>query len=628
MSEKTEWIDESAEQRPNNPEDDARYSQALRYLQTGEAQKAWEVLAQLAETYPEDEGLKSLVDEAALKAKLDTHTHIRSRRSMGQWNRILLYALIASAIVVLAMLGVRSIRLQIAPMVAETQAQQQLEQLRTEGEAFLQADQYDDAEARFYKILTQVPDDAQAQTGLSEVAKQREVEALYEEACQLQEAGDYELALAKLMDLSVMAPQYRDVQSRITTVVQSGQLEQLYVEAESAYADGQAEVALAKYTELSQLNPKYQPAQIATRLFDLHMSIGRSLLEQVPPQVESVQTALDHFTAALSLQPRQAEAVLEQRLAQYFLEGQTLYSKGSWDAAISRLRTVYDQRADYLGTTVVDMLYDAYVRSGDTYSLNQDLPLAYEQYRKAAELPVADQTLAQGRLATIALKLTPTSTPTVTPTPTQTPLPTMTPLPTTVPTPQPLALYHNRILFYSDDEEDTALWSLDPSTGQRVRLGDSKSLIKEFEALVEQYTYSPDGRYHAYVADASQSSQIFTTRPADEQGKALAPLQLTHLKVCYQPAWSPDGSQVVFVSEQDQSDDIWVVNVDGTEPNNLTENKWPWDKHPSWSPDGKRIVFWSNREGLKQLYVMDANGQNVENISNSTTDDYDPVWVR
>jgi len=70
------------------------------------------------------------------------------------------------------------------------------------------------------------------------------------------------------------------------------------------------------------------------------------------------------------------------------------------------------------------------------------------------------------------------------------------------------------------------------------------------------------------------------------------------------------------------------MNPDGSDPRNLTENDWEWDKHPSWSPDGSKIVFWSNREGRKQLFVMDADGRNVRNISNTPDDEYDPVWIR
>ncbi|MCX7671206.1 MAG: hypothetical protein N2439_14195, partial [Anaerolineae bacterium] len=76
------------------------------------------------------------------------------------------------------------------------------------------------------------------------------------------------------------------------------------------------------------------------------------------------------------------------------------------------------------------------------------------------------------------------------------------------------------------------------------------------------------------------------------------------------------------------SDDIWIANVDGTNLRNCTPNDWEWDKHPSWSPDSNRIVFWSNRTGVKQIYVMDANCQNLRRITNTSWDEYDPLWVK
>jgi TolB protein len=76
------------------------------------------------------------------------------------------------------------------------------------------------------------------------------------------------------------------------------------------------------------------------------------------------------------------------------------------------------------------------------------------------------------------------------------------------------------------------------------------------------------------------------------------------------------------------SDDIWVVNADGNNPQPLTPNPWEWDRHPSWSPGSDQIVFWSNRSGLYQLYVMNADGTGVANISNVEWDEYDPVWIK
>ena len=85
---------------------------------------------------------------------------------------------------------------------------------------------------------------------------------------------------------------------------------------------------------------------------------------------------------------------------------------------------------------------------------------------------------------------------------------------------------------------------------------------------------------------------------------------------------------IAFVTQENESDDVWLVRPDSTGQKALMRNDWEWDKHPTWSPDSSRIAFWSNREGTKGIFVMDVNGQAVRNISNKPWDEYDPIWIR
>ncbi len=60
------------------------------------------------------------------------------------------------------------------------------------------------------------------------------------------------------------------------------------------------------------------------------------------------------------------------------------------------------------------------------------------------------------------------------------------------------------------------------------------------------------------------------------------------------PAWSPDGKQIVINSALPR--DIYVINADGTGLAQLTFHPAN-EANPDWSPDGRRIAFNSNREG-------------------------------
>ncbi|MYK03321.1 MAG: hypothetical protein F4037_15510, partial [Gemmatimonadales bacterium] len=69
----------------------------------------------------------------------------------------------------------------------------------------------------------------------------------------------------------------------------------------------------------------------------------------------------------------------------------------------------------------------------------------------------------------------------------------------------------------------------------------------------------------------------------------------------YGAAWSPDGRRLAFHSHMEQSDDIWLVPVDGSErPTRLTHFGPGADTgEPDWSPDGRTLAFSSHGPPLE-----------------------------
>lgn len=72
---------------------------------------------------------------------------------------------------------------------------------------------------------------------------------------------------------------------------------------------------------------------------------------------------------------------------------------------------------------------------------------------------------------------------------------------------------------------------------------------------------------------------------------------------------APKEPKIAFSSHRDGNRDIYVMDVNGKNPRNLT-NQPGSDFSPTWSPDGRRIAFLSIREEGDGLYVMDADGKN------------------
>ena len=86
------------------------------------------------------------------------------------------------------------------------------------------------------------------------------------------------------------------------------------------------------------------------------------------------------------------------------------------------------------------------------------------------------------------------------------------------------------------------------------------------------------------------------------------------------PAWSPDGTKVVFVGNevppgQGAFGAIYVIDADGSHLTQLTNGDIA-GENPVWSPDGTRIAFtdWAAPE-LGIIYVMNADGSQLTRLA-------------
>jgi len=111
----------------------------------------------------------------------------------------------------------------------------------------------------------------------------------------------------------------------------------------------------------------------------------------------------------------------------------------------------------------------------------------------------------------------------------------------------------------------------------------------------------------------------------------------------YQPDWSPDGKNVVYVSYQKDAMELWLLDLGSEKSQQLTSGG-AMNVEPRWSPDGKRIVFVSTSYNKRfHIFRADVNEGELENVvrlTGETKSDlpryyysaYDteisPVWTR
>jgi Tol biopolymer transport system component len=121
------------------------------------------------------------------------------------------------------------------------------------------------------------------------------------------------------------------------------------------------------------------------------------------------------------------------------------------------------------------------------------------------------------------------------------------------------------------------------------------------------------------VSKRTGNAEIFLV---NAKGQAARNLTKSKAENSY-PAWSPDGTKIVFASDRDGEMNIYVMDADGGNAKQLTKGNQR-SRCPAWSPDGKKILFGRTVEDGCGIFVMDADGNNLKQIGDD--DGWDPAW--
>jgi Tol biopolymer transport system component len=130
-------------------------------------------------------------------------------------------------------------------------------------------------------------------------------------------------------------------------------------------------------------------------------------------------------------------------------------------------------------------------------------------------------------------------------------------------------------------------------------------------------TVPHEGKYGIYTLDPATNKVTLIYSTANEIfTSALRP--------------SYDGDKFVFAQKidgtSDQNTEIFTIGTDGKNLRRLTNNAF-WDLYPTWSPDDTQIAFLSNRTKDLDIYVMNADGTNQHLLYDSGSHDADIDWA-
>lgn len=194
-----------------------------------------------------------------------------------------------------------------------------------------------------------------------------------------------------------------------------------------------------------------------------------------------------------------------------------------------------------------------------------------------------------------------------------------------------------RILYTSYRNDALELWVLD------LRDGSSRALVANGAANLDA-RWSPDGSRIAYVSTAFAGRFHVFVLAVSEGAPAGEPVRVTEDKESglpryyyskfdqyLSPAWSPDGRELILVSNRGDvwgSGDLWRVSAEPGGPMRLIrKEETNWKAHPDWARDGRRVVYSSYLGRQRnQLWLTTSEGGDPFELTYCECDHTRPRW--
>lgn len=151
--------------------------------------------------------------------------------------------------------------------------------------------------------------------------------------------------------------------------------------------------------------------------------------------------------------------------------------------------------------------------------------------------------------------------------------------------------------------------------------GTGGAVIKGGGDLVLNPAWSPDGKKIAFVSYWRNNPDLYILDLLTYKVELFS----SHKGINVTPCFDPTGRKLAYTLSKDGDPEIYLSPLAGGQPDRLTKS-WATDTSPSLSPDGRKLAFCSSRAGTPQIYLMDLGTRKVERLTFQGTYNSEPVF--